>query len=281
MRSSNMLVLCCSIAVCVAGTVVGQPPGPQGERGGPGGPSEFLRMFPVMAALDTDKDGELSAKEIETAVAALKTLDKNEDGKLGEDELRPDVSGFRGGPGLGGFGRGRRGPDFGGRREVDPERMAAAFVDHFMSYDRNKDDQLSKDEVPEQMQSLLTRADKDDDGMATRDELMTLIRSEAGGGGGFGSAGGFGGPGDRGGFDIVRRMMSQDANEDGRLTKDELPEFMQQRFGEIDTDEDGALDPAELETISEQFRRRFGGRRGRRDGGRRGGNRPQRPPVEE
>jgi uncharacterized protein YuzE len=39
-------------------------------------------MLPVMTVLDADQDGEISAKEIENAVAALKGLDKNKDGKL-------------------------------------------------------------------------------------------------------------------------------------------------------------------------------------------------------
>jgi Ca2+-binding EF-hand superfamily protein len=39
-------------------------------------------MNPLFQALDTDKDGELSAAEIANAPAALKTLDKNKDGKL-------------------------------------------------------------------------------------------------------------------------------------------------------------------------------------------------------
>jgi hypothetical protein len=62
------------------------PGGERPERGGPGGPGGrgggMMRMLPLMTALDTDQDGELSAAEIEKAVAALKTLDKNKDGKL-------------------------------------------------------------------------------------------------------------------------------------------------------------------------------------------------------
>ncbi|HXY36222.1 MAG TPA: hypothetical protein VEI07_18440, partial [Planctomycetaceae bacterium] len=69
----------------------------RGRRNGP-------PRNPLMEALDTNHDGELSAEEIANAPAALKKLDKNGDGKLTEDELRP-----QGGPG--GFGRRRgRGP---------------------------------------------------------------------------------------------------------------------------------------------------------------------------
>jgi len=45
-------------------------------------------------ALDTNRDGELSASEIANAAAALKALDKNGDGNLSRDEMRPaDSSG--------------------------------------------------------------------------------------------------------------------------------------------------------------------------------------------
>ncbi len=80
-----------------------RPSGAGGERSSRssrgsqfGGRSGFMRMFPVMAALDKDENGEISADEIKGAVAALRKLDKNKDGKLTEEELRPSFSG-RGG----------------------------------------------------------------------------------------------------------------------------------------------------------------------------------------
>ena len=42
----------------------------------------MMSFLPVLVALDADKDGEISSSEMENAVAALKTLDKNKDGKL-------------------------------------------------------------------------------------------------------------------------------------------------------------------------------------------------------
>lgn len=54
-----------------------------------------------MNALDTNQDGELSANEIENAVAALNGLDKDNNGKLTQDEFGPRFSsrdGFRDGP---------------------------------------------------------------------------------------------------------------------------------------------------------------------------------------
>ena len=90
-----------------AGGGGGRPPG-----GGPGGPGG-RPVPPMMAALDTNKDGELDATEIANATAALKTLDKNGDGKLTNDELRPP-RGERGGPGGGGQGGPRPGGQGGG-----------------------------------------------------------------------------------------------------------------------------------------------------------------------
>jgi hypothetical protein len=73
------------------------PPGGFG-RGGPqgGGPRPQL---PALTALDVDKNGTISAKEIAAAAQSLlKSLDKNRDGELSVQELRP-VSGGPGGPG--------------------------------------------------------------------------------------------------------------------------------------------------------------------------------------
>lgn len=50
---------------------------------------DLMGTVPALMALDTDGDKELSAAEIDAAVAVLTALDQNEDGKLVEDELRP------------------------------------------------------------------------------------------------------------------------------------------------------------------------------------------------
>src|SRR5690606_22917322 len=58
----------------------------------------MLRMMPLFAALDTDRDGTISSAEIENAAAALRKLDKNNDGKLEPHELRPHFAGRPGPP---------------------------------------------------------------------------------------------------------------------------------------------------------------------------------------
>jgi predicted O-methyltransferase YrrM len=69
-----------------------------GERRGP-------PPHPLMTALDADKDGAISAEEIQNAPKALKSLDANGDGRLAGDEAS-----FRFRP------QDRRGPPPGGRR---------------------------------------------------------------------------------------------------------------------------------------------------------------------
>lgn len=73
---------------------MGQP-GPQGgmQRGASGGQGGGASKNPVILALDTNRDGELSASEIANAAASLKTLDKNGDGNLSRDEMRPENGG--------------------------------------------------------------------------------------------------------------------------------------------------------------------------------------------
>jgi hypothetical protein len=104
-----------------------------------------MRMMPIMAALDADADGLISAAEIENAVAALKALDKNADGKLTEDELRPNFAGRPGagpgGPGAPGEGRGPQEGRFGG--PPSPE----AFAERMLQGDEDKDGKLSREEL--------------------------------------------------------------------------------------------------------------------------------------
>jgi hypothetical protein len=61
------------------------------EYGFSGGaePASFIRRNPVLAVIDSDGDGELSASEIRNAAEALRTLDRNGDGDLTPYEYLP------------------------------------------------------------------------------------------------------------------------------------------------------------------------------------------------
>ena len=173
-----MKTLVRSVILAVLGTITvstfaqqapAPPPAPGGERpprreGGPGGPGGGRGMMmrgggPLMQALDTDKNGELSAAEITAATAALKTLDKNNDGKLSAEELRPT-------PGEGGPG--------GARAEGNAEAIA-----RLLANDKNNDGKLSAEELPERMKGVMARADADKDGFVTKAELEQALNAPA------------------------------------------------------------------------------------------------------
>jgi Ca2+-binding EF-hand superfamily protein len=141
------------IAACFVLAQQERPGGREGRFGG--GPA----AFPLMRALDTDGDGELSAKEIENATASLKTLDKDKNGKLTRDELFPAMGR------LGGRGQ-EPGPD------------VSAVVAALMSFDKNGDGKLSKDELPERMKVLMDRADANKDGFPDKAELTAYAQRQ-------------------------------------------------------------------------------------------------------
>lgn len=168
----------------------GPPPGREGGGFGGGGGEGFRPpMHPLQQALDANGDGVIDAKEIANAVAALKKLDKNGDGRLTEDEYRParPQGGGPGGPGGQGGQGGKGGGAPGGRGEGSeprrPEGQPGAggapsekrdgdgdFVTRLFQNDKNKDGKLTKDELPEQMQRIIERADTNGDGAIDRKE---------------------------------------------------------------------------------------------------------------
>jgi hypothetical protein len=70
----------------------GKPPGPP-QEGNPQGPPQGQRPPlpppPVIAALDTNKDGTISSEELKAAPEALLGLDQDGDGELSPQELFP------------------------------------------------------------------------------------------------------------------------------------------------------------------------------------------------
>jgi len=77
----------------------GEDRGRRPQFGGQAGRGGFMRVLPIMIALDADRNGEISTEEIEDAVAALRKLDKNKDDKLTAEELRPNFGANRSGRG--------------------------------------------------------------------------------------------------------------------------------------------------------------------------------------
>ena len=245
------------------------------------------RQSPIIAAVDTDHDGTVSAAELSGAARALATLDKNHDGQLTEDEIRPQFGGGRG-------GGERRGPQGG---------EGGDLLKTLMALDANSDGQLSKAEVPERMQGLFTRGDKNSDGVLSADELKALAgsqrRPEGEGppmdriraaldtdrdgtisaaelsaaptalakldrnGDGMLSAdevrpmrggmrGGGGNP-----EEMYKHLLEEnDANGDGKLAVSELPERMRQFLGNADSNKDGFISKEEMMSMRRPERRR-------------------------
>jgi hypothetical protein len=160
----------------------GPPPGGNGDhQGGPnGGPGSKGRGRrpppPIIAALDANHDGVLSAEEIANAPAALKALDKNSDGQLTEDELRP-----QGPPPGGPDGQQGERPPQGLPPGGDANHPHPPMPPVMMALDTNGDGVLSADEIANASASLL-KLDKNGDGQLTMDEIRPPRGKPPGGG---------------------------------------------------------------------------------------------------
>lgn len=272
-RMAGWLALSCPLCIGALSAM--------GQR--PGGNQPRL----VLQALDTDRDGTLSAAEIKAAPQTLLTLDRNQDGQLTADELSPR-----------------------------PENAGASpdeLVKQLMMFDKNGDGVLTKDELPDRMQSMFDRGDTNHDGKLTPDEIRAMANRQGmpsgprtGGGevatrmdpllnaldtnhDGIISADEIAAasqslltldkngdgqitademrPRQQGPEERVQHMLDEfDTNHDGKISKAEAPEGMQAQFDSLDKNHDGFLDKDEL---MQMFGNMGDGRRGggRGDGG--------------
>ena len=191
--------------------------------------------------------------------------------------------GQRGGQQRGGFQQ--RGDQ---QRGFDVGRM-------FQAMDKNQDGKLTKEELPPRMQQGFNRIDANGDSVIDRQELRQLAnlmrgmqgqqgRGQQGRGQRGMRRGGDGeqGQGQRRQFDAGQMLKRMDKNNDGKITKDEMPERMQERFEQLDSNGDGAVDAAEFKTAMERRMQRGGGGQGqqrkRGNGGEQKGSvKPKRP----
>lgn len=189
--------------------------------------------------------------------------------------------GERGGPGgeRGGPGGQRGGGERGQRGGGDMGRMMQ-MMPVLAALDADKDGVISKSEI-NNAAAALRKLDKNGDGELDAEE-MRPTRSEGGrsrGGAPDGGPGGERGGRSGGAGGMMDRIMSQDKNQDGKLSKDEVDERMLPMFDRLDANSDGSIDKSEIEAAAA----RMGGSRGGRGGpggpggNQGGGQRPQRP----
>ena len=289
-----------ALAMIVASVATAQPPGPDSreergrERRGPGGgPSIVERMM----AFDKDEDGQISKEEApERLQSMFSRADSNEDGFLSREEVTAEIGGRQGAetdarpgppegrPGnRGGFREGMR-PEsgrggFGGGAPRGPGGFGSPLA-VIAALDVDGNGEISAQEIDLAVVSL-RKLDRNKDGK--------LDRSEMGGAGPDGRGPGFGGVGmgGPGGGDVSSFMLQRfDADKDGKLTGDEIPERMRENLEGIDTNKDKSIDKSELKAMASRVQRGGrggfgGGRQG--DGGRPGreGDERARPEMEE
>lgn len=118
--------------------------------------------------------------------------------------------------------------------------------DLFKKLDANADGFVSADEVSEEQKSLFDRlirkADKDSDKNLSKEEFQAGLQPDEAAKQPLGD-----GPGGREGRPNPGELFKRlDANQDGKLTKDELPPGMLEGFARLDADGDGTASQEEL-----------------------------------
>jgi hypothetical protein len=196
MRNSILWLASLAAMLAITATSIAQPPGPPGGRGrGPDGPPDRRGGppggGPLGRALDDMKLSEDKRDAAETALRAhrdnvARMMDLSGAALLlkmkeilSEDEykaLKEATDKIRN-----------------GRRPTTDD-----IVERIMSFDKNKDGKITKDELPERMQFLIEKGDTNKDGVLDKEEIKALAAQMAKEGTTLPGAGSGGGPGGRG-----------------------------------------------------------------------------------
>ena len=144
------------------GAVVAQTGGRATTRRTEGAPD------PLMAALDSNRDGALSAAELDQAPAALRSLDTNKDGRLSAAELGRPTNTTQ--PSANNPGPQPR------NRQRTGQGNASGVAATLRGFDTNGDGKLTKNEVPARMQRIFDRADSNRDDVLDQQEIERFTR---------------------------------------------------------------------------------------------------------
>lgn len=236
----------------------------------------------IVQAMDDDKDGTIrSAEFIKHATAKLGTadltrdvfaaLDTNNNGEIVVPEylqvwgrwaragrMSPDKRIAKVSQQV----ESESGPRDEGRRNGPPPGFGPPPNPIFEALDADHNREISADEIQNSV-AALKKLDANKDGKLTQDELNSFGRRSGGGPGragererigGFGrQSGGFGGPPGRGtGPPNVEEVFQRmDANKDGKLQKEEVPEFASQFIFPADKNNDQIVTKEELKKFRE------------------------------
>ena len=105
--------------------------------------------------------------------------------------------------------------------------------------DRNQDGKLALDEVPERLRRRFLVLDSNGDDFVDEQELQAFARQR---GSTPGSA-----------SEFIQRVLHNDTDGDGRISRQEAPRPMRDRFDRMDTDRDGFVDEEELRAAARRF----------------------------
>ncbi|HEY1065665.1 MAG TPA: hypothetical protein VGE52_06140 [Pirellulales bacterium] len=244
--------------------------GPTSETGGfaggrgPGGPRGDFNPEQMFKRLDANKDGKLTVDEFpeerrEMVRKGLSRFDDG-DGALSTDEFANMMAAVRGNQPAEKPGESRNAPEGGEKPEMEmpgDERPAGSPI--FAALDADGDGALTSAELASAADRL-RKFDANGDGKITREEIGAG-RGEGGRGPGrLGLGGLMGGPnGARPGVGMMVEMLKRaDKDGDGKLSKEETPERLRERFGMLDGNADGFLDEAEIKGGLEKVREAMG-----------------------
>ena len=168
----------------------------------------------VLEALDLDRDGEISATEIEQASLSLRQLDRDQDGRILLAELMAP------------------------RADSSPAENELAH--QVMSFDKQGKGYVVAEDLPARMRGIFERADRNHDGKLTLQELQAAgshQNAPAGGGNARQSA-----------VEFFRRdplLMAIDLNHDGELSQEEIAHAAESLLT-LDKNHDGKLTADEI-----------------------------------
>lgn len=171
----------------------------------------------------------------------IKRLDKNGDGNLAKDEAPEQL-----------WSRMSR-LDTNNDEVISAEEFAAARTrmsqpgQMFERLDSNKDGKITQDEVPAPAWERIGKADRDEDGAVSKQEMAAAAAAFAKSKG-MDKGKGKGRP--SGGSAPI--FGKYDSDNDGKLSREEVPEEMWSRLSKADEDADGLVSKEELQSIYKQ-----------------------------